>query len=261
MERIEQPRRPEILGVPVDDVDLPVAIARISQHLTGPDDSMMHVVTVNPEFVIAARRNKDFHTVLQRSALATADGIGILLAARILSLPIRNRVTGVDLVEGLSATNLENARLFLLGAGEGIAAEAARVLKTRYPGVEIAGTFAGSSKDAGFEEISKQLAGSGATILLVAFGHPVQDLWIDRHREELVAQGIRMAAGIGGSFDYLSGRVPRAPAFMRKVGLEWLYRLIRQPRRWKRQLALPLFVILVLRARVRKASLEHSESS
>lgn len=261
MERIEAPNRYEILGVPVDDVDLPVAIARIGQHLAGDDRELMHVVTVNPEFVIAARRDSVFHDVLQRSSLATADGIGIPLAARILSLPIRNRVTGVDLVEGLAATNLDNARIFLLGAGEGVAAETAAVLEQRYPGVEIAGTFSGSSKDAGFPEIEQQLAGSGATILLVAFGHPVQDLWIDRHREALAAQGVRMAAGIGGAFDYLSGRVPRAPAVMRKLGLEWLYRLIRQPRRWKRQLALPQFVILVLRARVRRETSQHPESS
>jgi N-acetylglucosaminyldiphosphoundecaprenol N-acetyl-beta-D-mannosaminyltransferase len=261
MKPVEPPRRFEILDVPVDDVDLPVAIARIGQHLAGTDESLMHVVTVNPEFVIAARRNPEFHDALRRSAIATADGIGIILAARILGLPIRQRVTGVDLVEGLAATNLENARLFLLGAGEGVAAETANVLQQRYPGVEIAGTFAGSSKDAGYAEIRDRVAGSGATVLLVAFGHPAQDLWIDRHHDDLEAMGIRMATGIGGAFDYLSGRVPRAPAIMRRLGLEWLYRLIRQPHRWKRQLALPLFVILVLRARVRRNTVRHPESS
>ena len=96
-----------------------------------------------------------------------------------------------------------------------------------------------------------KLAASDATVLLVAFGHPTQDLWIARHQEALAAHGILVSIGVGGSFDYLSGRVPRAPRLVRRLGLEWLYRLIRQPWRWRRQLALPLFVLLVLRERLR----------
>jgi len=247
--------RQSILGVPVDPLDRAAALGRIAGWLARERGAeLAHVVTVNPEFVVAARRNREFASVLHTSALATADGVGIMLAGRVLGVPVGERITGVDLVEGLAEMSAldANCRLFLLGAGPGIADEAATALRERYPGARIAGTFAGSSADRGFAEIEGRLAESGATALLVAFGHPTQDLWIARHREALAAHGILVSIGVGGTFDYLSGRVPRAPQLVRKVGLEWLYRLIRQPWRWRRQLALPLFVLLVIRERLRR---------
>ncbi|HEX5164700.1 MAG TPA: WecB/TagA/CpsF family glycosyltransferase [Thermomicrobiales bacterium] len=247
-------QRQSILGAPVDPVNLDDALALIAGWLQPSEPpSLHHVVTVNPEFVIAARRDPAFANVLRAAALATADGVGISLAGRLLGVPIGERVTGVDLVEGLAGLSAgdERCRLFLLGAGPGVAREAAERLRERFPGLRVAGTFSGSSHDAGFAEIDAQLAGSGATVLLVAFGHPTQDLWIARQREALAAHGILISAGVGGSFDYLSGRIPRAPGLVRRLGLEWLYRLVRQPWRWRRQLALPLFVLLVLRERLR----------
>jgi N-acetylglucosaminyldiphosphoundecaprenol N-acetyl-beta-D-mannosaminyltransferase len=248
-------QRQQILGAPVDPVNLDGALAMIASwlQLSGEDHRLHHVVTVNPEFVIAARRDPAFAAVLRAAALATADGVGISLAGRFLGIPVGERVTGVDLVEGLARLSAQDkdCRLFLLGAAPGIASEAAERLRERFPGLRVVGTFAGSSADAGFPEIDAKLTGSGATVLLVAFGHPTQDLWIARHREALAAHGILISAGVGGSFDYLSGRIPRAPALVRRLGLEWFYRLIRQPWRWRRQLALPLFVLLVLRERLR----------
>lgn len=247
--------RQSILGVPVDAVNLDDALSAIGGWLHSPDQSRgpRHVVTVNPEFVIAARRDARFAEVLRASALATADGVGITLAGRLLTVPLEARVTGVDLVEGLAGLSArdERCRLFLLGAGPGVADEAAEQLRARFPGARIAGTFAGSSSDGRFAEIAGRLAGSSATVLLVAFGHPTQDLWVARHREALAAHGILVAVGVGGSFDYLSGRVPRAPRLIRRLGLEWLYRLVRQPWRWRRQLALPRFAVLILRERLR----------
>jgi N-acetylglucosaminyldiphosphoundecaprenol N-acetyl-beta-D-mannosaminyltransferase len=212
-----------------------------------------HVVTVNPEFVVAARRDATFSRVLGASALATADGVGIVLAGRMLGVPVGERVTGVDLVEGLAGLEHPENRLFLLGAAPGVAEEAAVRLRERFPGARIAGTFAGSPRDEDVAEIEARLAAARATVLLVAFGHPRQDLWIARHREALATHGILVAIGIGGAFDYLSGRVPRAPRWIRRIGLEWLYRLIRQPWRWRRQLALPLFVLLVVRERLHRS--------
>jgi N-acetylglucosaminyldiphosphoundecaprenol N-acetyl-beta-D-mannosaminyltransferase len=254
MQTIDSVQRQTILGTPVDTVNLDRALALIAGWLAQPRGSVLrHVVTVNPEFVIAARRNTEFAAVLRESALATADGVGITLAGRVLGVPVGERIPGVDLVEGLAGLSArdEHCRLFLLGAGPGVADEAARQLRKRFPGVRIAGTFAGSSTDAGFAEIEARLTSTDATVLLVAFGHPTQDLWIAHHREALAAHGILVSIGVGGSFDYLSGRVPRAPRLVRRLGLEWLYRLIRQPWRWRRQLALPLFVLLVLRERLR----------
>ena len=254
MQTIDSVQRQSILGTPVDAVNLDHALALIAGWLAQPQGSQLrHVVTVNPEFVIAARRDPACAAVLHASALATADGVGITLAGRILSIPVGERIPGVDLVEGLArlSDRDENCRLFLLGAGPGIADEAAQRLRERFPGVRITGTFAGSSADAGFAEIEAKLSASNATMLLVAFGHPTQDLWIARHREALAAHGILVSIGVGGTFDYLSGRVPRAPRLVRRLGLEWLYRLVRQPWRWRRQLALPLFVLLVIRERLR----------
>lgn len=266
-------QRSHILGVPVDVVDLAEVLLVVAGRVADarpvpilgevgwggegerrPPSPLHHIVTVNPEFVIAARRDHEFANVLDQSALATADGIGIVLAGRVLGVPTGPRVTGVDLVEGLAGLRAPGLRLFLLGAGPGVADEAAERLRERFPGVEIVGTFSGSPDDAGFPEIETRLAEADATVLLVAFGHPAQDLWIARHREGLGAHGILVAAGIGGAFDYLAGRIPRAPGWLRRLGLEWLYRLIRQPWRWRRQLALPLFVLLVLRERVRRVT-------
>lgn len=247
-------QRQSILGVPVDVINRAEALTLFVDWLGSGATTLRHVVTVNPEFVIAAQRDEEFASVLRESALATADGVGITLAGRALGVPVGERVTGVDLVEGLSEISAADprCRLFLLGAGPGVAGETAVRLADRFPGVRIVGTYAGSSKESGFDEIRAQLAGIDATVLLVAFGHPAQDLWIARHREALAAHGILISAGIGGAFDYLSGRVPRAPRLVRRLGLEWLYRLVRQPWRWRRQLALPLFVLLVLRERLRK---------
>jgi N-acetylglucosaminyldiphosphoundecaprenol N-acetyl-beta-D-mannosaminyltransferase len=245
--------RQQILGTPVDNVDLDGTIEHIAGWLRDSPDTLKHVVTVNPEFVIAAYRNPEFMSVLRRSSLATADGVGIGLAARLLGLSIGERVTGVDLVQELARTAPDNSRLFLLGAAEGVAAEAALALQRQYPDVEIAGMYGGSFKDDRFSEIEVYLIRARPTVLLVAFGHPAQDLWIDRHREHLRKHGILVAIGVGGTFDYLSGRVPRAPRLVRRLGFEWLYRLIRQPWRWRRQLALPLFVMLVVRERLRRA--------
>lgn len=244
--------RANILGVSIDPIDLDGTLARIAAWLDA-GEGLRHVVTVNPEFVVEARRNPEFAASLAGADLATADGVGIVMAGRLLGEPVGPRVTGVVLTEALAAMRHPRARLFLLGAAPGVAGDAAARLAERYPGVAIAGTYAGSPNHDALSEIERLLAEARPTVLLVAFGHPAQDLWIARHRERLAAHGILVAAGVGGTFDYLSGRVPRAPSWIRRAGLEWLYRLVRQPWRWRRQLALPLFVALVARERVRRA--------
>jgi N-acetylglucosaminyldiphosphoundecaprenol N-acetyl-beta-D-mannosaminyltransferase len=251
----------DILGVRVDNVDLKTVVGRVASWLADSSGQLHHIVTVNPEFVIAARRDPAFMSVLKRASLATADGVGIKLAARVLSLPVPARVTGVDLVEGIAASGLPNCRVFLLGAGDGVAADAADALMQRFPSMQIAGVFAGGPSETQFSEVEQRLAASKPTVLLVAFGHPTQDLWIDANRERLSMHGILVAVGVGGTFDYLSGRVPRAPRLIRRLGLEWLYRLIRQPWRWRRQLALPLFVMLVVRERFRQRRRSNPETS
>ena len=233
-----------ILGVRVDDVSEVEALARVEAmiHAGGPHQ----VCTINPEFVVEAWRNQVFAAVLAGADLCIPDGYGLLLAARYYGVPLRGRVTGVELTWRLAALAAERGyRLFLLGANAGVAPAAAAALVARYPDLVIAGPFAGSPSPR-HEPFLRQVIGAARPdILLVAYGHPRQDLWIARNQPYL---GVPVAIGVGGTLDYLSGRVPRAPALMRQLGLEWLYRLARQPRRWRRILdAVPHFAWLVLR--------------
>lgn len=244
--------RRRILGVPVDDVTLPESIAQIRDWIGSGGVRLRQIVTVNPEFIVAAHRSAEFGDVLERADLATADGVGVMLAARLLGQPLRARVTGVDLVEALATAGSPVARLFLLGAAPGVAERAAAALAARSPGCVVSGTWPGSPHPDDAQEIMERIRAAGANVLLVAFGAPTQDLWIDRHRTELAACGIVVAMGIGGTLDYLAGAVPRAPGAIRCLGFEWLYRLIRQPWRWRRQLALPVFAALVLRERLQR---------
>jgi N-acetylglucosaminyldiphosphoundecaprenol N-acetyl-beta-D-mannosaminyltransferase len=193
-----------------------------------------------------AQHNATFRAVLHAADLATPDGFGLLLAARWLGMPLRGRATGVALVQQIAALAAARGyRLFLLGAAPGVAEQAAAVLQARYPALSIAGCFAGTPHPRHEPFLRQIIAAARPDVLLVAYGHPRQDLWIARNQPTL---RVPLAMGVGGVYDYLSGRVPLAPAWVRRIGLEWLYRLVRQPRRWRRiVVAVPLFLWAVLR--------------
>jgi N-acetylglucosaminyldiphosphoundecaprenol N-acetyl-beta-D-mannosaminyltransferase len=233
-----------ILGVRVDDLTEDEALDRAAAMLAAGRPH--HVVTVNPEFVMEARRNPAFRAVLAGADMATPDGAGLLFAARYLGTPLRGRVTGVAITErlaGLAAA--KGYRLFLLGAAPGVAEAAADALRARHPGLIIAGAFAGTPRPRHEPFLRQLIAAARPHILLVAYGHPRQDLWIARNQPAL---GVPLAIGVGGTFDELAGIVPQAPAWMHRLGLKWLFRLIVQPRRWRRILdAVPLFTLAVLR--------------
>jgi N-acetylglucosaminyldiphosphoundecaprenol N-acetyl-beta-D-mannosaminyltransferase len=237
-------KRVVILGVAIDDVLMDEAIAAVARFI---DEGGPHqIVTVNPEFVMEARRNRAFRRVLAAADLATPDGFGIILAARWRGTPLRGRVTGIDLTERIAA---EAARrgwsLFLLGAAPGVAERAAAALQRANPGLRIAGCYAGSPRPADEPPIRERIIAARPDVLLVAYGHPAQDLWIARNQPLL---RVPVAIGVGGTFDELAGVVPRAPALVQRLGLKWLYRLIVQPWRWRRIMtAAPLFLWTVLR--------------
>jgi N-acetylglucosaminyldiphosphoundecaprenol N-acetyl-beta-D-mannosaminyltransferase len=242
-------RRLNILGVRVDDSPPDEALAHCARMLRCPPAArggrLRQVATVNPEFVMRSRQDAEFRALLNAADLATPDGVGIILAARVLGRPLRGRTTGVGLTEALAALAARQGyRLFLLGAAPGVAAEAGRIWAARYPGLQIAGAYPGSPAEDEREEIAARIAAGAADLLFVAFGAPAQDLWIARNRAALPT--VRLAMGVGGVFDYVTGRAPLAPPLVRRVGLEWLYRLYRQPWRWRRQLALPIFALAVL---------------
>lgn len=233
-----------ILGVRVHNVTQREALLRMKAFLRSGRGR--HVVTVNPEFLVQAQADPAFRELLNTADLALPDGVGLLWASRHLGRPLRGRVTGVDTVRHLAQLAAEKGyRIFFLGAGPGVAAKAAAVLAQENPGLTVAGTFSGSPQPRDEPEILSLLHRASPHILLVAFGAPEQDKWI---RRNLGASGVRVAMGVGGAFDFLSGRVRRAPPWVQRVGLEWLYRLLQEPWRWRRMLRLLRFIYLVFRA-------------
>lgn len=234
-----------VLGVRVDRLTQSQVLIALKEILSSTHASCQQIVTVNPEFVMAAQQNTVFRQCINQAALVLADGIGIVLAARFLRQPISERVTGVDTLVELARLAAEHGyRLYLLGAAPGVAESAGARLQEMVPGVQIAGTYAGSPAPEEENEILERIRIAQADIVCVAYGAPAQDLWIFRNLQRIPAS---LAMGVGGSFDFLAGRQRRAPQWMRRIGLEWLYRLYREPWRWRRMLALPQFVLQVIR--------------
>lgn len=241
-----------ILGVAVHAVDTAAVLAQIGRWIDAPG-GCRQICTVNPEFIVDAGRDPVFAAVLAQADLRVPDGVGVLAAARLLGCPLRERVTGSDGIFHICARAAQSGwRVFLLGAAPGVAELAAANLQARYPGLHVVGTYAGDPSDAAWPAIQARLAEAQPDILFVAYGHPRQDRWIAAHRAELPAQ---VAIGVGGAFDFAAGVAKRAPLWVRRVGLEWLHRLLHQPWRWRRMVKLPIFALAVLRqaARVRLA--------
>jgi N-acetylglucosaminyldiphosphoundecaprenol N-acetyl-beta-D-mannosaminyltransferase len=235
-------KRVEILGVPVDRVSEEEALAWIE--VLVKDGRPHQVVTVNPEFVVSAQKNEDFSSVLRQADLCLPDGVGLLWAARYLGCPLKGRVAGVDMVRGIAGlASKKGYGLFLLGAAEGVAEATGSKLQENNPGLKIVGTYAGSPALDEEEAVVSMVREAQPQILFVAYGAPQQDIWIYRNLHRL---GVSVAMGVGGAFDFISGKATRAPKWMRRLGLEWLHRLVREPWRWRRMSALPRFVLLVL---------------
>jgi N-acetylglucosaminyldiphosphoundecaprenol N-acetyl-beta-D-mannosaminyltransferase len=222
---------------------MPAAAGRIEELVEAGGHHL--VATVNPEFVMRASRDSDFARVLESAELCLADGTGVVWAAKRQGCPIGAAVTGVDLIPLLAAMCARRGfRLFLLGAAPGVAAEFASRLRAEHPGLEVA-SHPGSPDPSADEEALKLIRAHRTQVLLVAYGAPKQEMWIDRTKDR---SGVSVAMGVGGAFDYLTGRVARAPGWMRRAGLEWLHRLAYQPWRIRRMAVLPEYAIKVLSA-------------
>jgi N-acetylglucosaminyldiphosphoundecaprenol N-acetyl-beta-D-mannosaminyltransferase len=232
-----------ILGVPIHTVTMTETLDIVRHFMHRPP--LHQICTTNPEFVMTAQKDSVFARVLQEADLCIADGIGLVWASRWLGRPLPERVPGSELVYHLAQlAAAEGWRLFLLGAAPGVAETAASVFQAHYPTLTIAGTYAGSPDPAQNEAIVQRINDSRADLLFVAYGAPRQDKWIARNRQAL--KTVRVAIGVGGALDFVSGRAVRAPRWLQKLGLEWLHRLIREPWRWRRMLALPQFALKVL---------------
>ena len=231
-----------VLGVRVDCVDMDAALARIEQLVEAGGHHL--VATVNPEFVMRAREDPEFARVLESADLCLADGTGVVWAARRQGCAIRHPVAGVDLIPLLAALCARRGlRLFLLGAAPGVAADLAARLRAANPGLEVT-AHTGSPDPSSDAETLRLIHEQRPHVVLVAYGAPKQELWIDRMKGDM---GAVVSMGVGGSFDYLTGRIPRAPAWMRRAGLEWLFRLGNQPWRIRRMAVLPAYALNVLR--------------
>jgi N-acetylglucosaminyldiphosphoundecaprenol N-acetyl-beta-D-mannosaminyltransferase len=231
----------EILGCRVDALGREAAVERIIALAHGEVPSI--VITLGTEMVMEAQHNARFRAVIDGAALVVCDTIGLLLASRLRGGPLRERVTGVELVQSLAPrAQREALRFFVLGGRGETAERAAAVLASG--GATIAGSHHGYFTSSDDAEIAAQIRASGANVLLVGLGSPKQELWLAQH---LAATACNVGIGIGGTLDVLAGNVERAPEIWQKLGLEWFYRLVREPWRWRRQLALPAFLILALR--------------
>lgn len=241
----------DVLGVGFDRVDLSGAVRAVLDRLR--QGRRTFVVTANPEFVMLARTDAELRRIASSADLVVPDGTGILVASRLLGDPLPGRAPGRLIVDALAAhaTSL-GASFFLLGAAPGVAERAGRQLAERHPDLDVVGAYAGSPHPEDDDGVAGRVAEAAPLVLLVAYGMPAQERWIARNLARLPS--VRVAMGVGGVFDQLAGIAPVPPRPVHAIGLEWLWRLAREPRRWRRQRALPLFALLVLRERLRKAA-------
>ncbi|MBY0063679.1 glycosyltransferase [Priestia megaterium] len=230
-----------ILGIDVCSDTYDELAAKLLQDIDKGRKSF--IVAINPEKIMKAQEDRELKSLLNQATYQIPDGIGVILASKLKKGRIRERVTGIDMMLKLcqEATN-NGKKIFLYGAKPGIADEAKAKLEEMFPGILIVGTLNGYEKNE--EVIERTINDSGAEIVFVALGSPAQENWIIAHKEKLNPS---VYQGVGGSFDVISGRLNRAPAVFQKFGLEWLYRLLKEPWRWKRQLELPRFLLRVLR--------------
>lgn len=240
--------RVDILGVGFDRVALVDAVSEIDRRLAAGERTF--VITANPEFVMLCRDDPQVARIAAQADLVVPDGTGAVVAARLLGDPLPGRAPGRLLVDRLAALATERGlSVFLLGAAPGIAERAAEMLRLRHPSLRMAGTYAGSAADDA--DVVPRVAAASPDVLLVAFGMPTQERWIARNFDRVPS--VRVAVGVGGSLDYLAGVATPPPGIVHAIGLEWLWRLARDPRRWRRQRVLPLFVVLVLLQRLKRS--------
>lgn len=238
--------RIDVLGVGFDNLTMDEAVAE-GLRLTESQGTH-YVVTPNPEIVELCRENLAAKIAVNEADLVLADGIGVVKGAAMLGTPLKDRVPGIEFAAGLMAGLAANGKtLYLLGAKPGVAEQAAQRLQAAYPGLVIAGTHDGYFKDdaAVAEEIRK----TGADVVFVCLGAPKQELWMKKFGP---ATGAHLLCGLGGSLDVFAGVVERAPKFWSNHGLEWFYRLCREPRRIGRMMKLPLFLVHVQQEKRKK---------
>lgn len=233
----------QILDVPFDALTMAEAVEKVMGFLA--DDKQHYICTPNPEIVMEAQHDKELMKILREADLVVPDGIGVVWASRYSEILLTERVAGYDLTQNIfSRIAGKNESVYFFGGAPGVASTAARQMKKVYPGLKIVGGHNGYFDAEEEKKIIADIKRLSPSILLVGLGAPKQEKWIYEHLEEV---GAKVAIGVGGSFDVMAGNVKRAPKLFRKLGLEWFYRLITQPTRWRRMMRLPKFALIVLR--------------
>lgn len=236
-----------ILSVPVDTLISDELTTTIQSMLCSSETRVRHIVTYNPEYAMAARRDPAFLAALQAADIVTADGVGIVVAGRLHRHAKRlSRISGVDVLGLMARVSQESGDgIFLLGARPEVAPKAANALKELMPQANFCGWWwNGTPSPTDDAATIERIRESGARMLAVAYGAPAQIHWIARNLDSLSAIGIRIVVGVGGALDYWGGEAKRPPKLVQKLGFEWLFRLVREPWRWRRQLVLPGFAVL-----------------
>lgn len=239
----KRPNRADILGCLIDMISMEQALAAIEKMIDNGKPNQ--IITLNAEIVYSAQKDRGLREIINSAQMVTPDGIGIVWAARSLGCKIKDRVTGIDLVHRLcQLAATKGWKVFFFGAAPGVAELAAQKLTGEYPGLNICGCRDGYFADGDEENIIKEIKQQTPDILLVALGAPKQEIFIKKHKNKL---GVPVCLGVGGSFDVLSGIKLRAPKVFIKLNLEWFYRLLSEPSRFRRQLALPKFALMIIK--------------
>lgn len=237
--------RTDVMGVAFDNVTMEEALDRAEVLIAEGGPHL--VVTPNAEIVQQANKDEEFFKLIAEADLVIPDGVGVIYASKILGRPLKGRVPGVDFAAGLMERMAKNGRkLFLLGAKPGVAEEAAQKLTEKYPGLVVCGTHDGYFKEDG--PVADAIKQAGADVVFVCLGAPKQEKWI---KQNGAATGASLLIGLGGSLDVFAGRVERAPEVWQKVGMEWLYRGLKEPVRLKRIAKLPFFLCSAVGARIK----------
>ncbi|RAP74121.1 WecB/TagA/CpsF family glycosyltransferase [Paenibacillus montanisoli] len=236
-----------ILGVPFSKRTLLQTVALVQAQIAAEGKPLFHLITANPEIVMAARSDQQLETIVKEADMVTPDGIGVVLAAKWQGEPLQERVTGYDLLIRLFEEAKEHRfSLYVVGADEETNAKASQIIADNYEGVTVVGRHNGFFKPGQEEALVADIEQKRPDVLIVALGAPRAERWIYKYKSRLKA---KVAFGVGGSLDVIAGKVKRAPVIWQKLNVEWLYRLLKQPSRLRRQLVLPKFAVTVLKTR------------
>ncbi len=241
-------RRYPILNLWVDDCNMAKALEQVSKYVDH--GGKVHTVFAsNPEKNYSVPKDAFLYDMFRNADLLIPDGIGMVMASRLLhNIPIQ-RVPGCDLMQNICKMSADKGyKIFIYGAKQEVNAAAAKELKTRHPSIQIVGRQDGYLGDEKMDSLIDRINDSKAQILFLALGSPKQEMWISRYREQL--ENVRVCQGIGGTLDVLAGTVKRAPEFFCKMGIEWLYRLMAEPKRVKRQIMLPVFAAQIIQEKL-----------